>query len=553
MGLLFLNKQKLELTWVGKDDVINIEPRILIEDPKHSNLSIDTETRNMLIHGDNLLALKSLEKEFTNSIKCIYIDPPYNTGSAFEHYDDNVEHSIWLSLMKPRLEILHRLLSDDGSIFIQIDENEYAYLKVLCDQIFGRNNFVSTICVKMSTVSGVKTTHREKTIIKEKEMILVYAKNINNFRIKPQYVLIDEFDNEFQYFLERNNSDDPKKWKILRLSDILKEKGIEKTLKDKNFVKFITKNKNNIWRRAFIRNEYKKISQDNPDDIFYITKNNKENYYYRGREMFFLSSKFHECFTENGAIDGMSNLLGDIWLDINTGKLFNEGGVKFRNGKKPEFLIARILEMVTQEGDLVLDSFLGSGTTAAVAHKMNRRWIGIELGDHAYTLAKPRLDEVIKGEQGGMSKALQWQGGGGYKFYELAPTLIKFDSFGQPVINEDYDDNMLASAIAIHEGFKYAPSQECFWKQSHSSDKSFLYVTTNHVTHEYLDAIFNQMNEEETLLVSCKSYDSALNNKYKNITIKKIPNSILKNCAFGMENYNLNINETKDEEGDEVE
>ncbi|MDD3129257.1 MAG: site-specific DNA-methyltransferase [Candidatus Izemoplasmatales bacterium] len=548
-----MNKQKLELTWVGKDDVINIEPRILIEDPKHSNLSIDTETRNMLIHGDNLLALKSLEKEFTNSIKCIYIDPPYNTGSAFEHYDDNVEHSIWLSLMKPRLEILHRLLSDDGSIFIQIDENEYAYLKVLCDQIFGRNNFVSTICVKMSTVSGVKTTHREKTIIKEKEMILVYAKNINNFRIKPQYVLIDEFDNEFQYFLERNNSDDPKKWKILRLSDILKEKGIEKTLKDKNFVKFITKNKNNIWRRAFIRNEYKKISQDNPDDIFYITKNNKENYYYRGREMFFLSSKFHECFTENGAIDGMSNLLGDIWLDINTGKLFNEGGVKFRNGKKPEFLIARILEMVTQEGDLVLDSFLGSGTTAAVAHKMNRRWIGIELGDHAYTLAKPRLDEVIKGEQGGMSKALQWQGGGGYKFYELAPTLIKFDSFGQPVINEDYDDNMLASAIAIHEGFKYAPSQECFWKQSHSSDKSFLYVTTNHVTHEYLDAIFNQMNEEETLLVSCKSYDSALNNKYKNITIKKIPNSILKNCAFGMENYNLNINETKDEEGDEVE
>ena len=537
--------------WINKEKPLNLEPRIFIKDEELSNLKYDGNSENLLIHGDNLLALKALESNYTGKIKCVYIDPPYNTGAAFEHYDDNLEHSIWLSLMKPRLELLKKLMSEDGSIFIQIDDNEQAYLKVLCDEIFGRKNFVTTICVKMSTVSGVKTTHREKTIIKEKEMILVYAKNINEFRIKPQYVLVNEFDNEFQYFLDRKDSDNPNDWEIFRLADKLAEEGIKKDLKDKKFISFINKNKNNIWRRAFIRNEYKKLSQDNPNKIFYVQKESTDHYYYRGREMFFLTDKFHECFTEEGYIDGLSNLLGDIWLDINTGKLFNEGGIEFRNSKKPEFLVARILDMVTSEGDFVLDSFLGSGTTASVAHKMKRKWIGIELGDHAYSLCKTRLDLVINGEQGGISKGLNWTGGGGYNFLELAPTLIKIDSFGQEIINPEYDAEMLALAVAKHEGYKFNPDTSSYWKQSTNGQNSFLFATTRHITKENILLIEEEMKTDENLLIVCKSFDSSALAYSKRIIIKKIPASLLKKCEYDKNNYDLNILERESDSSEE--
>lgn len=342
--------------------------------------------------------------------------------------------------MKPRLEILKNLLSDDGSIFVQIDDNEQAYLKVLMDEIFGRANFISTIAIKMSTVSGVKNTHREKTLLKEKEFIHVFCKEKPKFRIKSQYSPSFEWDNEFQYYLEKNNSENPKEWEVKKLKDVLKTNDIPVDYNTKKFKQFIFENKSKIWRRAFIRNQYKEISQKNPEEIFCVSdKENKEHYYYRGREMFFYENKFHNCFTELGTINAPSILLADLWLDINTGKLFNEGTVEFRNSKKPEFLIVRIINMITNEGDLVLDSFLDSGTTAAVAHKMNRRYIGIEMGDHAYTHCKVRLDKVIDGEQGGISKSVNWQGGGAYKFYELAPTLINKDDFDEPIINPKYN------------------------------------------------------------------------------------------------------------------
>ena len=542
---------KLELTWYGKEKEINVEPRILIEDKSLSYSkneitsligNIKQTFDNLLIHGDNLLALKALEQDFTGKIKCIYIDPPYNTGSAFEHYDDNLEHSTWLSLMKPRLELLQKLLSEDGSIWIQIDDNEQAYLKVLCDEIFGRRNFISTICVKMSTLSGVKTAHKEKTIVKEKEFILVYAKDIEHFGINPQYVPINFIDDEFQYFLEKNNSQNPENWEAKHLSDVLSSLSLKKDLNDKKFINFINEYQNNIWRRAFIRNEYKKLSQENPNKIFYINKDGKEHYYYRGREMFFLRDKFHKCLTEDGYINALSNLLGDIWLDINTGKLFNEGGIEFRNSKKPEFLISRIIDMCTRPGDYVLDSFLGSGTTAAVAHKMNRRWIGIELGEHAYSLAKVRIDNVINGEQGGISRGFNWQGGGGYKFYELAPTLIKTDTFGEEIINPEYNGEMLSAAVAKHEGYFYNPDKDYYWKQAKSENNSYLYVTTRHVNKDMVEAIKQEMKDDEFLLIVCKSFDSYCIADYqKSIAIKKIPQSLLKNCEFGVDNYNLNI------------
>ena len=544
---------KLELTWFGKEKEIKPEPRLLLRDgelsygekqnpAQESEGTEDNVRENMLIHGDNLLALKALERDFSSQVKCIYIDPPYNTGAAFEHYDDNLEHSIWLGLMRPRLELLRELLRPDGVIFIQIDDNECAYLKVLCDEIFGRKNYVSSVCVKMSTVSGVKTTHREKTILKEKETLLVYCRDREYFRLKPQYVPLTKWDEEYQYYLERNGSQDPEQWEIRRLRDVLEENHLEKDLRSAAFLKFLDENKENIWRRAFIRNEFKELSQENPDRIFVSRGEDKTHYYYRGREMFFLKDKYHDCFTEEGTVHALSNLLADIWTDVNTGKLFNEGKVQFRNSKKPEFLIGRILQMATEEGDLVLDSFLGSGTTAAVAHKMQRRWIGIEMGEHAYTHCKPRLDQIIDGvDPGGLTEAVGWKGGGGYGFYELAPSLINLDLFGEPVINKAYNSQMLAAAVALHEGFRYHPSSEVFWKQAEGNENSYLLVTTSHVTAAYTDAIASSMKEEEYLLIACQSYEEGLDRAYKNIAIKKIPQLLLSRCEFGKENYNLNI------------
>lgn len=531
------NLQKLELTWIGKGEEPKLEPRILIENPEYSYG--DPNTENMLIHGDNLLALKALEQDYAGKIKCIYIDPPYNTGNAFEHYDDGLEHSIWLNLMSIRLKILKNLLSDDGLLWISIDDKELHYLKIICDEIFNRENYLSSVCVKMSTASGVKTAHREKTIIKEKEFVLCYAKNSSKIKLNPQYVPKVEWDSEFQYFLDKNSSSNVNEWKVLRLKDVLKLNKIEFDTTSPKFIEFVTKNSNLIWRRAFIRNEYKEISQNNPDKV--ITDDKNVNFYYRGRQMYFYSDKIHECFTEDGYKDLPSHLLGDFWTDINTGKLFNEGGVEFRNGKKPEFLVARILEISSKKGDLVLDSFLGSGTTAAVAQKMGRKYIGIELGEHAITHCYPRLKQVVDGEQGGISKAVNWQGGGGFKFYTLAPSLLKKDKFGQWIMSDDYNADMLAAAMAKQEGFKYNPSETQFWKQGNSSEQDFIFTTTQFITVQQLEAIAEDMQTGESLLVCCKAFQPECKNIYPNITIKKIPQLLLDRCEFGRDDYSLNI------------
>ena len=209
---------------------------------------------------------------------------------------------------------------------------------------------------------------------------------------------------------------------------------------------------------------------------------------------------------------------------------------------KPEDLISRLLELSTRKGDLVLDSFLGSGTTAAVAQKMGRRWIGVEMGNHAYTHCKVRMDKVIDGsDKGGISKTIGWQGGGGYRFFELAPSLINRDPFDEYVINEDYDANMLAAAVALHEGFRYQPDGALFWKQSVGSENSYLFVTTRHLNSTYLDSIKDTMEDGEYLIIACRSFDSGLDKAYSNITVKKIPQMLLERCEFGKTDYNLNI------------
>jgi len=419
------NQNKLELIWIGKNKMPPIETRLLIENHKYSYSKENTSlfdsniSDNMLIHGDNLLALKALLKNYSKKIKCVYIDPPYNTGSAFEHYDDNVEHSTWLSLMSERLHLLKQLLRDDGIIYIQIDDVEHAYLKVLCDEVFGRNNFITSITVKMSTPSGVKLSHRTKKILKVKEHILVYCKDKDLVRFNPQYFPKKEWDPYYEWYVDKIG-EDVSKWKVYPLKQILEQHGIkvdrleDLDISDPKVKRFYIDNADKIWQRGrntSIPKEILELSKNNWETVFeYGNGIDDIQYCYKGRRMAFLANVIKECTNKDGSkTKDLGTLICDLWDDISTAALFSEGKVDFPNGKKPETLIQRILDLSTNEGDLVLDSFLGSGTTCAVAHKMRRKWIGIEMGEHAFTHAKKRIDMVIDGiDQTGISKAVNW-------------------------------------------------------------------------------------------------------------------------------------------------
>jgi len=531
--------KKLELTWYGKEIELNIEPRILIESNQFSyskgdnNESLDENRvafNNMLIHGDNLLALKALETDFTNCIKCVYIDPPYNTGSAFEHYDDNLEHSTWLSLMKPRLEILRKLLTSDGTIWISIDADESHYLKVLCDEVFGRKNFIDEIVWQRS----YSPINLKKTLSRAHDTILVYAKDFSKSFELNKLPRSENANNRY-----KNLDNDPRgRWKSSDLSvgPIIKDKVYDITTPSGRIV---SPPDGYCWRLTRERfQEY--VSQNR---IWFGDKGDNVPSIKR-----FLSE----------VKDGITPMtwwtrdeVGDNQEAKREIKILFEKDVF--DTPKAERLIHRILTIATNENDIVLDSFLGSGTTISVAHKMNRKWIGIEMGDHAYTHCKFRINKVIDGEQGGVSKLLEWNGGGEYKFYELSSTLLKLDDFGQQIINPEYNADMLASAISKHEGFKYFPDKNCFWKQASNENNSYLFTTTKHITKDYLQSIHETMKEDEFLLVVCRSFESNIDNEYKNIRIKKIPQSLLKNCQFGIDNYNLNIINFQTYEEDDID
>ncbi|MBP3691378.1 MAG: site-specific DNA-methyltransferase [Schwartzia sp.] len=246
--------------------------------------------------------------------------------------------------------------------------------------------------------------------------------------------------------------------------------------------------------------------------------------------------------------------VGNLWTDINVINPMSQERLEFV-GQKPEPLIKRVFDLTTNPGDLVLDSFLGSGTTAAVAQKMGRRWIGIEMGDHAYTHCKTRLDKVIDGaDAGGVTKSVGWQGGGGYRFYELAPTLILRDVFGEAVISDKYNAEQLAAAVALHEGYTYQPDAEIFWKQAVGTEKSYLFTTTRPITAAYLDAIAAEMQPGEFLTIAATSFPPELAKAEKRITLRQIPEMLLAKCAFGVENYNLPIiDPPRAEKGEEDE
>lgn len=406
------------------------------------DLKENLNNANLLIKGNNLLALHSLKKKFANKVKLIYIDPPYNTGNDSFNYNDNFNHSTWLTFMKNRLEIAREFLRDDGVIFIQCDDNEQAYLKVLMDEIFGRENFVSIITCKVKSAGGLTTD--TEMFFDCAEYVLVYSKNITNLTYTPIKVKTEIVNSNSKTAKQYNN--------IINKIDYSKMEFVVK--KDDIAYYKITKGNFNIETLP-IKNMSEKDFFNKRDEIFRLTAlsggigkklkrhiedftNNEDLFVYeymptKGKDKGKLSryllyksqtitmlNKFLEIDEKNKTItklEPVSNIfIDDFWQGIS-----QEGQIKFKNAKKPEALIKRIIEISTQENDLVMDFFAGSGTTLAVAHKMKRRWIGIEQMDYIESITKERLKKVVAGEQGGISKAVDWQGGGSFIYAELMP------------------------------------------------------------------------------------------------------------------------------------
>ncbi|WP_159990915.1 site-specific DNA-methyltransferase [Pelistega ratti] len=521
-----MNKQKLELTWISKDKCPKLESRILLEDAEKSyHTQVRSENDlfdNRLIFGDNLLALRALEQEFAGRVKCIYIDPPYNTGNAFEHYDNGLEHSIWLGLVRDRLEIIKRLLADDGLLWITIDDNEAHYLKVLCDEVFGQGNFVSNSIWQKK----YSPQNNAKWLSDNHDYILVYAKNKDIWR--PN--LLQRTDEAEAHYKNPDN-DLRGIWKSTDFS--------VKTYSAANDYPITTPTGhvvNSPKSRCWVTSKecFNELVADNRI-WFGKTGNNVPS--------------LKKFLTE--VKEGMISLT--IWLHEEVGhnqdakkevKQFNAEDVF--DTPKPEKLLQGIIHLASNPGDLVLDSFAGSGTTGAVAHKMGQRWIMVELGEHCHTHIIPRLQKVIDGtDQGGISKAVNWQGGGGFRYYRLAPTLIVNDKWGNPIINPEYNPKMLAEALAKLEGFTYQPSETLWWQHGFSSECDFIYVTTQTLSVEQLQVLSDEVGDNRTLLVCCAAWRGITivqaAERFENLSLKKIPKMVLARCEWGHDDYSLNI------------
>jgi adenine-specific DNA-methyltransferase len=517
------NRQKLELTWIGKENRPKLEPRILLEDPQNSYHAAHRITENdifdnRLIIGDNLLALKALEQEFTGRVKCVFIDPPYNTGSAFTHFDDGMEHSIWLSLMRDRVELLRRLLSEDGSLWITIDDNEAHYLKVLCDEIFGRDCFIASVVWRSTDNSN----NDAKQFSVDHNYILAYSKHSD--------WITKKLDSEGKRTHFKNPDNDPRgPWfdgNPLNSPNPRPNLMFNITAPNGNVIK--PPNKGWRWARETMM---EKIASG--------------------------EIRFTEDQTGIRRRTYLADMKGlppsTLWYDIDeTGhnrqakyelkNLFPERVVSDLFGTpKPERLLRKILEVSTDLGDLVLDSFAGSGTTGAVAQKMGRRWIMIELGGHIHTDIIPRIKKVIDGEdQGGITKAVDWKGGGGFRFFHLASSLLTRDRWGNWIISKEYNAAMLAEAVCKLEGFSYLPSDTIYWQHGRSTERDFLYVTTAHLNPDQLQQLSDEVGPTRTLLVLCTAFRGKAD-RYPNLTVRKIPKQVLSRCEWGHDDYSLQV------------
>ena len=507
---------------------------------------------NRLIFGDNLLALKALEQQCSGRVQCAYIDPPFNTQQAFEHYDDSIEHSAWLSLMRDRIELIYRLLSPSGSFFAHIDDNELGYLIALIDEIFGRRNRISVITFKQSSASGPKAIN--PGLVTTNNFLLYYAKDRASWIPNKVFVPTSR-DDRYSKFIE--NYDEPfHKWKIIQLKDAFlswhrlaswneaKTRFLDRL--EEKMSDFVLDNPERVVRTARVapqdvnesaRAALLKSSKDT-GRVYRSERSDSEDYYFlRGEQLIFYKSKTKRIDNRMSTASPLTNL----WDDVLSNNLHNEGGVSFPNGKKPEALIKRCLELSTNPGDLVLDSFAGSGTTGAVAHKMARQWIMVELGEHCHTHILPRLKRVVNGDdKSGVTAAVGWKGGGGFRYYRVAPSLLEKDKWGNWVISEKFNAAMLAEAVCKLEGFVYAPSDTVYWQHGHSTERDFIYVTTQNLSHDQLQQLSDEVGGDRSLLVVCSAFRGHKNG-YGNLTVKKIPKAVLSRCEWGKDDYSLKV------------
>lgn len=526
-----MSKQKLELTWIGKEKRPKLEPRILLEDPDKSYHAKHRVTEsdifdNRLIFGDNLLALKALEQEFTGKVKCIFIDPPYNTGSAFAQYDDGLEHSIWLGLMRDRLEIIKRLLSADGSLWIAIDDNEGHYLKVLCDEVFGRQAFVASMVWEnfygRSNAAAVSPAHN---------YVLLYSPMGQDWK-KVRNLLPRGDESASKY---KNPDNDPRgSW---RLGPIFaageRHEGLMYTISTPSG-RSVSPPKGSHWR--MLEDDFWKMVNEGRIVFGEKGDNNPAVKLFLSEVQEGLVPRTWWSHTEVGHSQEAKREIQALF----------PGEIPF-DTPKPERLLKQVITIATDPGDIVLDSFAGSGTTGAVAHKMSRRWIMVEVVEStcdSYVL--PRLKKVIDGEdRGGVTESTGWQGGGGFRYYSLAPSLIVNDRWGNPVINPDYNAAQLAEALAKLEGFTYAPSEVQWWQHGHSSERDFIYVTTQNLSADQLQALSEEVGSDRSLLVCCSAFRgvTALRaaERWPNLTLKKIPKMVLARCEWGHDDYSLNV------------
>lgn len=563
-------KQKLELTWIGKDQVTKLEPRILVEDAEHSYHAKKRYTdndifSNKIIFGDNLLALKALETDYYKSVQLVYIDPPYNTGNAFDHYDDGVEHSLWLTLMRDRIVLLKKLLRDDGVFCCQIDDNEAAYLKVMLDEIFGRKNYLTSFYVQVRYNN--KTLAEDSDYHKVIEQVFVYAKDSSKVKVikeSEQYSV-----EKFEWDIKVNGSGHlvelgGKKVEIFQpnMYEIKKVPASITGLKETWATGSLLKQKGSSGE---FLGKYLAPRKDEDGlgclyKVYGIGEDGIGHRFFTGpKKATATKGKFYSGVPLNRVAELNSGeskkhkpIVNFYDFAASFGNCRQEGGVDFRGGKKPEALLKMIIEYFTEEGDLVLDSFAGSGSTAATSHKLRRQWITVELGEHCFTHVIPRLQRIIDNQDSaGITDEVNWTGGGGFRFYRLAPSLLAKDKWGNWIINSEYDANMLAAAVCKHEGFTYSPSDTDWWAHGYSTETDFIYVTTQTLTEDQLVALSEEVGNDRTLLVCCAAYKASaaiLNDKLTNLTLKKMPNALLAKCEWGKDDYSLNISNLPDAE-----
>lgn len=518
-------KRRLELTWIGKEERPRVEPRILLEDAERSYRA---EKRvgdrdifdNRLIHGDNLLGLKALEAEFTGRLKCIVADPPFNTQQAFTDYNDGLEHSLWVSLMRDRVEVFRTLLADDGVLWVIIDENEAHYLKVLCDEVFGRSCFVTTVIWRTTDNSNNNATGFSL----DHNHILVYGK-VPDWR--PRLLNDQRRRGHF-----RNPDNDPRgPWFDGNpVNNPALRPNLQFELETPSGKRIPSPPNGWRWSPETIAEKLATGELRFSDDETRLIRRT----YLRDMEGLPPSSLWSDI-EETGHNRQAKYELKKLFPNTPVTSLFST--------PKPERLIARILELSTVPGDIVLDSFAGSGTTGAVAHKMGRRWIMVEIGEHCYSTVIPRLQKVISGQDGGgISEQVAWRGGGGFRYFKLAPSLLEKDEWGNWIVSRKYHPEMLAEAMCKLEGFRYAPDPDVFWIHGKSTERDFIYVTTQNLGHEQLRFISEQVGTERTLLICCSAF-RAKKGDFANLTLQKIPQAVLSRCEWGRDDYSLNVQE----------